>query len=63
LFFFDCQDSKWVLINAINPPLQRTDHSFVEYEDFLYLYGGRDEMRIFSDLWRFNVKLSIWELV
>ena len=38
-------------IKAENPPCPRTDHSFVKYKDSLYVYGGRNEVQMFSDIY------------
>lgn len=44
-----------VNLNAQNPPSARTDHSFIKYENFFYVYGGRDEMHIFSDIYQYSI--------
>jgi len=42
-------------LRAQNPPSARTDHSFVGFENYLYVYGGRDEMHIFSDIYQYSI--------
>jgi N-acetylneuraminic acid mutarotase len=63
LFYFDIMESCWKFVDVEASPSQRTDHSFVEFDGCLYLYGGRDEIRIFSDLHKFSIKNQTWECV
>lgn len=63
LFWFDTQTSTWHFANSENAPAQRTDHSIVEFDGGLYIYGGRDEVKIFSDLHRYSLKDDTWECI
>lgn len=42
-------------LKAGNAPLPRTDHTFVKYKNAFFVYGGRDEMHIFSDIYEFKI--------
>lgn len=46
-------------LQAENPPAPRTDHVFIRSKDAFYVYGGRDETRIFSDIHEYNISTSI----
>jgi N-acetylneuraminic acid mutarotase len=52
---------KWVELK-VDPtqraPTPRTDHTFIRYQNNLYVYGGRDETHIFSDIFQFNLQLT-----
>jgi hypothetical protein len=48
-------DMNRIDLKAENPPMPRTDHTFVKYLDSFYVYGGRDEMHIFSDIHQYII--------
>lgn len=56
LTYFDVVTGKWSTIECASKPapLPRTDHSFVRHNEFFYVYGGRDETHIFSDVIQFD---------
>ena len=49
-------------LKASNPPLPRTDHTFVKYKESFIVYGGRDEMHIFSDVFEYKISKFYYSL-
>jgi len=60
LFCFDIVEAKWQFHEVLDPPSQRTDHTLIQHGNGMYLYGGRDETRIFSDLYKFDFDNFTW---
>ncbi|KAK7515561.1 cell polarity protein-like protein [Phyllosticta citriasiana] len=61
--------NRWeVLINntteggppAGSAPPARTNHSMVQWNDKLYLFGGTDGINWFSDVWCYDPKINSW---
>lgn len=59
IFFYNVLLNEWYLnklifrsnIETECKPEPRTDHSLVKYKNKFYVYGGRDEIHIFSDIY------------
>ena len=51
-------------LKAQSPPEPRTDHSIVLYDNkSCFVYGGRDEVHIFSDLFKYVIGENVWKCV
>ena len=57
---FKTLQNKWVNLNPQSAPQPRTDHTFVRYFNQFYLYGGRDETHIFSDMHCYQIGTNSW---
>lgn len=60
LFSFDIVSAVWEFYDLSDSPSERTDHSVVIYNDEMFVYGGRDETKIYSDLYKFNFSKMKW---
>ena len=60
---FKTIQNKWVDLDPQNAPSPRTDHSFVRYFNQFYVYGGRDETHIFSDMHVYQIGTNSWKSV
>lgn len=68
LMKFDFKLKKWEdirpHIDSHLPPLERFGHSVVLYEDKLFMFGGMIKNgSITHELWSFDIKKEIWELL
>ena len=52
--------NKWVNLEPENAPAPRTDHSLIRYFNKFYVYGGRDETHIFSDMHQYTIGSNKW---
>lgn len=60
MFSFDIINAKWDFYSVADCPNERTDHSVIMYGNCMYVYGGRDEIKIFSDLNKFDFTKMQW---
>ena len=62
LFAFDIDTYIWSYLQPTTSemPDKRTDHVFETYKENFYLYGGRDECHIISDLYKFSLATQEW---
>lgn len=63
IFEYKTVENEWIDLKAPNPPSPRTDHTFIRHGHCFYVYGGRDEMHIFSDIYEYNIRDNIWRYV
>ena len=56
-------NEKWtnVEFNGNDCPEGRRYATMASKNEFLYLFGGRNEVKRFNDLWQFNTITSCWE--
>lgn len=64
---FDTTTNTWSDVPYLIPnqaPPKRTDHSLVQYNDFLYVFGGKGvkvgKEEIYRDFYKFNLKTRTW---
>ena len=65
LLRFEIQKKEWKQILTIPPrPSPRCAHSCVSYKSYLYVFGGElansDEYHHYRDLWKFDLRTSLW---
>jgi hypothetical protein len=46
-----------------SPPEARSRHSANRFGQYIYLFGGGDNQRLFSDVWQLDLRTSTWSLV
>ncbi len=65
LFFFNPESKslkKIELSDKSNNPSKRINSSIEVYQNFIYLFGGKDsDGKYLNDLWRFDIKSNKWE--
>lgn len=65
LYEFDIIEQKWkVLKNSqTNIPSPRCGHTAVEHDSKMYIFGGKQHMDLFDDLWTFEFETKNWTKV
>lgn len=61
LWELDLETLEWRELPRGEPhPVARTSYAIAYYEGALYLHGGHDILRAFSDTWRFDLATHAW---
>lgn len=63
LFRFNPNGNIWEKLNCINPPPARVDHSFINYKNIGYLFGGSDGFNRTNDLYEINFHTLEWKQI
>ncbi|KAM3138304.1 hypothetical protein pb186bvf_009580 [Paramecium bursaria] len=63
LFRFNPNGNIWEKLNCINPPPARVDHSFINYKNIGYLFGGSDGFNRSNDLYEINFHTLEWKQI
>ncbi len=62
LWELDLATMAWRVLPAPGDhPIARTSYAWAFHEGFLYLHGGHDVARAFSDTWRYDLAQERWE--
>lgn len=62
LWEMDLETNAWRVLPADGPrPTPRTSYAIAYSEGFVYVHGGHDVVRAFSDTWRYDLMAMRWE--
>jgi len=50
-------------LKSLCAPSPRTDHTYIKFNNCFYIYGGRDEMHIFSDIYEYSIVENRWRYI